>query len=260
MNNDIFTLGIDIGSTTSKAVVLKNGSIVISKDLIPFGTGTEGPEKVYQSVLNKAKISENVLSNVIVTGYGRFTFKHAKQQISEVSCHAAGMHFLMPSVRTVIDIGGQDAKALSVNKDGKLIDFVMNDKCAAGTGRFLEVMSRVLNIPIDKLGEISSRAHRPVTISSICTVFAESEVISQLASGANIEDVVAGVHRSIAKKTASLALRIQLKDNIAVSGGVALNPGIIQELSVALNRPVYTVKDAQLAGAYGAAVLGFERL
>ena len=260
MREDIFTLGIDIGSTTSKAVILNNGKEIVAKALIPYGTGTNGPQEVYRTVLKIANIQESELKNVVVTGYGRFTFQKAKQQISEVSCHAAGMHFLMPSVRTVIDIGGQDAKALSVSKDGKLLDFVMNDKCAAGTGRFLEVMSRVLNIPIDKLGDTSTLSHNPVNISSICTVFAESEVISQLASGARIEDVVAGVHRSVAKKTASLALRIQLEDDIAVSGGVALNHGIIKELSLALRKKVYTVADAQLAGAYGAAVLGFKRL
>lgn len=255
----MLTMGVDVGSTTSKAVILRDGKSVVAKQLVPLGTGTEGPQRVYSQTLAQAGISREELAYTVVTGYGRLTFTQADQQISEVSCHGAGMHFLCPAAHTVIDIGGQDAKVLSIDDNGRLTNFVMNDKCAAGTGRFLEVMARVLNVGIDQLGELSFRSEQKLTISSVCTVFAESEVISHLAAGAAAADVAAGIHQSVAKRVASLAVRLQLRDDIVMSGGVAQNRGILRAMEEALQRPVYTVEDAQLAGAYGAAILACEK-
>ncbi|MCI2106062.1 MAG: acyl-CoA dehydratase activase [Intestinimonas sp.] len=255
----MITMGVDVGSTTSKAVILQDGNKTLSKLLIPLGTGTEGPARVYKEILAKAGLSRSQVDFLVATGYGRLTFPEADAQISEVSCHGRGMHFLMPSSRTIIDIGGQDAKVLSINETGGLIDFVMNDKCAAGTGRFLDVMARVLNVEVKDLSTLSERAEHEVSISSVCTVFAESEVISQLAAGHSAGDIVAGIHRSVAKRVSSLALRLNIQDDIAMSGGVALNRGVVRAIQKELNRPVYTVEDAQLAGAYGAAILAYEK-
>ena len=185
---------------------------------------------------------------------------YPKEQLSELSCHAKGIHFLLPNVRTIIDIGGQDAKALRIGPQGQLMNFVMNDKCAAGTGRFLEVMARVLDLPIEELGPVSERSTHPVSISNTCTVFAESEVISQMSSHAAIEDIAAGIHRSVAKRVAGMALRIGKEPDVAMSGGVALNIGVVHAMEEELETPVQVHPYCQLAGAIGAAVVAWENL
>ena len=199
-------------------------------------------------------------SYTVVTGYGRMKFQQANEQISELSCHAMGIHYLVPSARTIIDIGGQDAKAIQVAPNGRLQNFVMNDKCAAGTGRFLEVMSKVLDIPIEDLGAISANSTREVSISSTCTVFAESEVISQLSANEKVEDIVAGIHRSVAKRVSGMALRIGCEPDVAMSGGVALNSGVVRAMEKELGTPVLVHPDCQLAGAIGAALLAWEKV
>ena len=190
----MLTMGVDIGSTASKAVILEDGSRIVAKRVVPVGTGTRGPREVYESTLAAAGVKGSEISRVVATGYGRMNFEMADRELSEVSCHGRGVRFLLPDVRTVIDIGGQDAKALLLDERGNLDNFIMNDKCAAGTGRFLEAMARVLDVEVEEMGELSGRSSHPVSISSTCAVFAESEVISRLANGEKIEDIVAGIH------------------------------------------------------------------
>ena len=253
---DIYTMGVDIGSTASKAVIMKNGVDIIAHDVVFLGAGTEGPDNVIDNLFKKSYLSWDNISFTVATGYGRNTYQKADDQISELSCHAKGAAFLHPKVRTVIDIGGQDAKALKIGENGKMINFLMNDKCAAGTGRFLEVMSRVLNIPISEFSERSSMSTQKVEISSTCTVFAETEVISYLANAVKREDILAGVHRSIASRVGTLAQRIGIEDDVILTGGVAHDEGIVRALEETLQTKVYTNEYCQLNGAIGAALYG----
>ncbi len=256
---DIYTLGIDVGSTTSKCLILKNGTEIAASSLIPAGTGTSGPGRALAETLNDAGLKLEELAAVTATGYGRNTFEGADFVVSELSCHALGAAALMPGVRTVIDIGGQDAKVLRVSPAGRLERFLMNDKCAAGTGRFLEVMARVLETDVSQLAEMDEKAKGVVPISSTCTVFAESEVISQLAKNVDIRDLVAGIHASVAVRTAGLARRLGVTAPVGMTGGVARNAGVVRALEKELNAPIAVSPMAQLAGAYGAALYGFKK-
>ncbi len=183
---DIYTMGMDIGSTASKCLILKNGAEIAASAVIPAGTGTSGPKRALEEAIAAAGIGMDDIQRKTATGYGRNTFSEADDTISELSCHAIGIHAVFPEARTLIDIGGQDAKVIRVTEKGRLDNFVMNDKCAAGTGRFLDVMARVLELDVSELAEKSAQAKHTVTISSTCTVFAESEVISQLAANVDI--------------------------------------------------------------------------
>lgn len=251
-------MGIDIGSTSSDAVILKDGREIIAQKVIPLGAGTIGPQLAYEGVLKDAGITEHEITGAMATGYGRKKCDYATKDLSELTCHAKGIHFLTPSARTVIDIGGQDAKVLEIGANGQLVNFAMNDKCAAGTGRFLEVMAKVLNVKIEDMGALSLEAKEPVTISNTCTVFAESEVISQLSSKKNIADIVAGIHRSVAKRVAGMAMRVGKHADVAMSGGVALNTGIVKALEEELSTSIVVHPYCQLAGAIGAAVAAWE--
>lgn len=254
----IITLGIDIGSTTSKCVIMRNGQEIIATALSSTGVGTDGAQLVMQEAMSKSCLERKDIGYIVVTGYGRRTFNDSDDEISELSCHAKGAVFLFPSVRTVIDIGGQDAKVLKIGEDGRMKDFLMNDKCAAGTGRFLEVMSRVLNIPIDDFDRISAESKKTVDISATCTVFAETEVISHLANAVQKEDILAGVHRSIAARVCSLAERVGIDDAVVFTGGVARNGGMVRALEKKLGTVIYVNEYCQLNGAIGAALYGYE--
>lgn len=255
----MFTMGIDIGSTSSKAVILEDGIRVATRKVIEAGIGSEGPDRVFADALSEAGITREEITRVMATGYGRMTFPGADDQASELSCHGKGIHYLIPEARVVIDIGGQDAKVMQINERGALLNFVMNDKCAAGTGRFLDVMAGILSVQTSELAELAAKAEKPLSISSVCTVFAESEVISHLAAGATRSDVAAGIHQSVAKRVAGLGNRIGFRGPIAMSGGVALNAGVVRALEHELGKQIVTHPDAQLAGAYGAAILAFEK-
>ena len=255
----MFTMGIDIGSTSSKAVILEDGIRVAARKVIEAGIGSEGPDRVFADALSEAGITREEITRVMATGYGRMTFPGADDQASELSCHGKGIHYLIPEARVVIDIGGQDAKVMQINERGALLNFVMNDKCAAGTGRFLDVMAGILSVQTSELAELAAQAEEPLSISCVCTVFAESEVISHLAAGATRSDVAAGIHQSVAKRVAGLGNRIGFRGPIAMSGGVALNAGVVRALEHELGKQIVTHPDAQLAGAYGAAILAFEK-
>lgn len=253
-----YTLGIDIGSTSSDVVILGDGEKSVSKAVVQLGTGTDGPRQAFEQALKQAGLTESDLDSTVATGYGRMNWEQADAEVSELTCHALGVHFLVPSARTVIDIGGQDAKALRIGSNGELLNFVMNDKCAAGTGRFLNVMAMILNLRIDELGPISLCAQQPSVISNTCTVFAESEVISKLSAHVPVENIVAGIHKSVASRVAGMALRVGLEDDICMSGGVALNQGVVRAMEKELGKKVLVHADCQLAGALGAAIYAYK--
>ena len=216
---DIYTMGIDIGSSASKCLILKNGTEIAGSAVIAAGTGTSGPRRAQEEALAAAGISMEDIRRSTATGYGRNTVEGVDAVVSELSCHAIGIHAVFPDVRTLIDIGGQDAKVIRVSENGRLDSFVMNE-------RFLDVMARVLELDVSELEEKSAKAKNVVNISSTCTVFAESEVISQLSKGIPRNNIVAGVHQSVASKACSLIYRNGLEDEVAISGGVALNAGV----------------------------------
>lgn len=250
----MYTLGIDIGSTTSKCVLLKDSAQLIASSLTTGGIGTSGPAQVVEEVLQRGGVTRDDLAMVASTGYGRNRCAEADVHVSELTCHALGAHFTFPEVRTIIDIGGQDAKVISLDGHGQMQNFLMNDKCAAGTGRFLDVMANILQIPIGELGDQAAKADAPASISSTCTVFAESEVISQLANGVEIPNLVAGICASVAGRVAALAKRLGVVPAVCMSGGVAQNTGVRHALETALDQSILFSPNAQLFGALGAAL------
>ena len=255
-----YTMGVDIGSTASKCLILKDGEEIAAFSVIASGTGTSGPGRAVSEALEKAGLSMDDIACVTATGYGRNTYEAADYTLSELSAHAIGAHAVFPEARTLIDIGGQDAKAIRINEQGKLENFIMNDKCAAGTGRFLDVMARVLELEVSELEKRDAAAESTVRISSTCTVFAESEVISQLAKNVDINALVKGIHESVAVRTASLVRRLGIEEPVAMSGGVAKNSGVVRALERELGLTIKVSPIAQLGGAYGAAIHGWKKI
>jgi predicted CoA-substrate-specific enzyme activase len=251
-------LGIDIGSSSSKAVIMNPQCKITGKAVFNTGAGTQGPEKAVAAALREAGLTGEEITFSVVTGYGRMTYDKADKQITEITCHARGAVYMMPSAGTVIDIGGQDAKIIRLDKNGKVENFVMNDKCAAGTGRFLEVMARILDCSIGALSNLSENATEEIIISNTCTVFAESEVISQLASGTKRENVARGAHQSVAKRIAGLGSRIGLAPDVVMTGGVALNNGVVTALEKETGQKITVVNNPQIIGAIGAALYALE--
>ena len=256
----IYTLGIDIGSAATKAVILLDGRIIVATDKIGAGTGSSASVKLLDEILEKASLKRGDISRLVATGYGRARYEAADKQISELTCHAKGVAFLVPGVHTIIDIGGQDAKTIELNDKGQMINFVMNEKCAAGTGRFLEVMATILETTVDKLQDFDAQSTKEVTISSTCTVFAESEVISQLSNGESREDIVRAIHKSVAKRACGLAKRVGIRERVAMTGGVAQNAGIIRAMQEELKTQIIIPENPQMAGALGAAICAWEEL
>lgn len=249
------TAGIDIGSITTKAAVLEDGKILGTKvGLTGYNAESAGSE-IYNGLLAELNLSANEISTVVSTGYGRNSVKFADKAVTEIICHGAGAFMLYPGVRSLVDIGGQDSKALVMDESGKVRDFVMNDKCAAGTGRFLEVMAKALRVKLDELGPISLKADNPSKISSICTVFAESEVISLISKGECRENIIAGIHESVASRVSALAKRIGVKDPVIMTGGVAKNQGVVRAMEQKLDTKIKVLDTAQVNGAIGAAIM-----
>jgi predicted CoA-substrate-specific enzyme activase len=247
--------GIDIGSTMTKVVILEGEKTLAS--LI----GPTGPEhrhlahEVMSDALRLAGLAFDDLSYVVATGYGRINVPFADKQITEISCHARGVAALFPTARTVIDIGGQDAKGIKLEK-GMVENFVMNDKCAAGTGRFLEVIAGVLGLRLADLGALSMQASEKVKISNMCTIFAEQEVTAALADGTPVADILSGLHDAIAGRVLSMAGRIGIEQDVVFTGGVAKNTGMVQAMESRLGYPVMIAPEPLLTGALGAALLG----
>ncbi len=247
--------GIDIGSNTAKAALIKGnqllGTHVIATGYNPLKAG----KKVFQQLLEKTNTPKADITAIISTGYGRASIEFADKAMTEIICHGAGAYFMNPGVQGVIDVGGQDSKAILLDKNGNIENFAMNDKCAAGTGRFLEVMANALEVNLDQLGDFAKMADKPSKISSICTVFAESEVISMIASQHKRENIIAGIHESAAARIAILAAKVKIKEPVIMTGGVAKNVGMIAALEKRLGFQIIAGKLPQENGAIGAAVL-----
>jgi predicted CoA-substrate-specific enzyme activase len=241
----MLTAGIDIGSITAKAALVQDGKIIGTKVIFTGYNAEAAGIKVYEETLAEAGLDKSAVAKIVSTGYGRNSVKFADRAFTEILAHAAGAHFVNNKVRTIIDIGGQDSKAISLDETGKVKNFVMNDKCAAGTGRFLEVMARALEVNLDEFGAMSLKSEQPAKISSLCTVFAESEVISLIARGEQRPEIIAGIHESIAARVSSMLAR----------GGVARNEGVVHALEKKLGVKIEVSPYAQANGAIGAAVL-----
>jgi predicted CoA-substrate-specific enzyme activase len=252
----MITVGIDVGSITAKAVMIQDGN-VISQELILTGYNARGAgETVLQNVIKNVSLEFSSVDKIIATGYGRNSVAGTHKTVTEITCHAMGAHFLDPSIRSVIDIGGQDSKAIAITNTGGVMDFAMNDKCAAGTGRFLEVMARALEVDLSNFGDFSLNADHPSKISSLCTVFAESEVISLIAKGERRHNIIAGIHESIAARVVAMASRLGLKPPIMMTGGVAKNIGVVKALERKMGQKMIVSPKAQIIGAIGAALIG----
>ena len=254
----MYFLGIDIGSSSSKAVIIDENQNVLAIKVKNIGTGTNGPAVVIGEALEEVGITQDQISYTVATGYGRITYTQADKQITEITCHGKGVAHLIPGAHTIIDIGGQDAKVIKLNDKGNVENFVMNEKCAAGTGRFLEVMARILNVELDELSDLSMKSTEEIEISNTCTVFAESEVISQLAQGIAKEDVARGADNSITSRVAGLARRIGITPVVVMTGGVAQNESVVRCLEEHIGYDITVCPNPQAAGALGAALFALE--
>jgi len=249
--------GIDVGSTMTKAVILSDG-------IIASIIGPTGPEqrrlanKVMEEALRRAGLRFQAIAYIVSTGYGRINVPFSDSQFTEITCHAKGINHLFPAARTIIDIGGQDIKAIRLNANGKIAEFVMNDKCAAGSGRFIEVITETLGVPLDQVGELSLQSRNPAKISNICTIWAQQEVAASLAEGVAIPDLLAGVHQSLADRICRMVNRLRVEEDIVVTGGGAKNRGLLKALSELLGHEVQVPKEPLITGALGAALLGKE--
>jgi len=256
-----FAAGVDVGSTQTKAVIINEKKKIVGRALIDTGANvTAAAEKSFHKALASAGLGDEEVEYVIGTGYGRYKVTFGNKQITEISCHGRGAVHMFPQTRTVIDMGGQDSKAIRVRADGEIVDFCMNDKCAAGTGRFLGAASMALDIPLPELGPTALKAEKPVRISTTCTVFAESEVLAWLGKGKKVEDILWGVHQSIASRSIGLLRRVGLEDEITFTGGVAKNTGMIKALEEGLKRKVNVSEDSHFMGALGAALFALDHI
>ncbi len=254
------TAGIDVGSLSAEAVLLGPGGILAYTIISTGADSRRAAERALGSALQSAGLDLKDLSIIVATGYGRISVPFAHEQITEITCHGRGAFYIDPAVRTVVDIGGQDSKVIRLDEKGRVLDFAMNDKCAAGTGRFLEVMAAALEVGLEELASLSAEADRATPISSTCTVFAESEVVSLLAAGVPRVEVARGLHESVAARTAGLLYRVGLVEAVMMTGGVAKNSAVVQALEERLQVRISVPPEPQIAGALGAALLARDEL
>lgn len=256
-----YAAGIDVGSTQTKAVIVDTARAIISKTLIDTGANVKlAGQKALDIMLKESGISADDVGFVVGTGYGRYKIEAGDTQVTEISCHARGANMLFPGTRTVIDMGGQDTKAIKVGPDSDVVDFCMNDKCAAGTGRFLAGAAEVLGIPLDDIGEIALRGTKPVRLTSVCTVFVESDILSYITQRKKIEDILAGVHQAIAARTVGLVRRVGIEKEVTFTGGVARNVGMIKAIEDKLDLQLNVSPDSQFIGALGAALYALDHV
>ncbi len=254
----MYFAGVDIGSTMTKVVLMDE-----SDNLLSAIKGPTGPEhrqlanEVMRQALEQANLQIDVISYIVATGYGRLNVPFADRQITELSCHARGVSSLFPNVRTAIDIGGQDAKCMKID-NGRLTSFVMNDKCAAGTGRFLEVTAATLGIGLEDMGDISLKATKRIQISNLCTIFAQQEVVALLSRGEKLENILAGLHDALANRIAALARRLGIEPDLVLTGGVAKNTGMVKAMKESLGCELFVPEEPLLTGALGAGILAKE--
>lgn len=257
-NQNLVTIGIDIGSLSTDAVILA-GDDVMTYTIIQTLSSSEGAAvAAYRHVLEAAGLCESDVDYIVATGYGRTSIDFADKAITEITCHALGARRLFPQANTVIDIGGQDSKVIKLSRDGRVDDFAMNDKCAAGTGRFLEVMARSLDTDLESLGALSESSTQDVRISSTCTVFAESEVVALVAAGVAREDIIRGLHRSVAERIYAMVVRLRAEPPFVMTGGVAKNSGVVSALRERLGSDILLPEEPQIVGALGAAIIAMK--
>jgi len=250
-----------VGSTQTKAVLVDERRRIVARALTMTGANViRAAEEAFAQALRSGDAREEEVEYVVGTGYGRYKVTFGNTQVTEISCHGRGAVHMFPATRTVVDMGGQDTKAIRVSPVGEIVDFCMNDKCAAGTGRFLGAASSALDIPLDELGPTALRGEKPVKISTTCTVFAESEVLSWLGKGKKIEDILLGVHQSIAGRSTGLLRRVGIEEEVTFTGGVARNVAMIEALRRSLGVPVNVSDDSHYMGALGAALFALDHI
>jgi predicted CoA-substrate-specific enzyme activase len=256
-----YAAGVDVGSTQTKAVIVNEAQEIVCRALVDTGANViSAAEHAFQQALQHGNLQEEEMEYIVGTGYGRYRVTFGNTQVTEISCHARGAVHMFPNTRTVLDMGGQDTKAIRVADTGEIVDFCMNDKCAAGTGRFLGAAASALEIPLDDLGTTALQGNKPVRISTTCTVFAESEVLSWLGRGRKIEDILLGVHHSIAARSAGLLRRVGIADEVTFTGGVARNQAMIQVLNAGLGLQVNVSETSHFMGALGAALFAMDHI
>jgi predicted CoA-substrate-specific enzyme activase len=249
-------LGIDVGSGFSKAVVSRDG-VVLSQAVMPSGGDYKGTaRKVASTALDRAGLTFADVTRTMATGYGAAMVDFSDQSVTDISCHAAGVRHLFPSARTVVDIGNQFSKAINLDEGGRIANFVLNEKCAGGSGKFLQVIARILHIGVEQIGPLSLRSTNPVDFTTGCAVFAESEAVSRIAEGALPADILAGVHKAMASKIVNLVVRVGLKEACVVTGGGALDIGLVRTVETELGTKVLVPAEPQITAALGAALLG----
>jgi predicted CoA-substrate-specific enzyme activase len=256
-----FAAGVDVGSTQTKAVIINEEREIVGRALIDTGANVvKAAENAFNDALKDGRIGEEEVEYVIGTGYGRYRVTFGNAQVTEISCHGRGAVHMFPDTRTVVDMGGQDTKAIRVTPAGEIGDFCMNDKCAAGTGRFLGAAAAALEIPLDDLGDTALKYQKPVRISTTCTVFAESEVLSWLGKGKKIQDILWGVHMSIASRSMALMRRVGIEEEITFTGGVTRNVAMIAALEEKLGAKLNVSDDSHFMGALGASLFALDHI
>jgi predicted CoA-substrate-specific enzyme activase len=256
-----YAAGIDVGSTQTKAVLVDLAREIVGRTLIATGANVKlAGQRALDAVLVEARVPREEVGFVVGTGYGRYKIEAGNAQVTEISCHARGAQMIFPGTRTVIDMGGQDTKAIKVGPEGNVVDFCMNDKCAAGTGRFLAGAADALGLALDQIGEISLKGTKPIRLTSVCTVFVESDIMSYMAQKKKVEDILAGVHQAIAARTIGLLRRVGVEREVTFTGGVARNIGMVRALEEKLGLPLNAGPDSHYMGALGAALFALDHV
>lgn len=256
----MYVMGIDSGSTSTNAVIMDQDRKIKAFSVVRTGAKSGvSADRVLKEVLEKAGLKREDISWIVSTGYGRVSIEFADENVTEISCHGKGAHYFNPRVRTILDIGGQDSKGIRLNENGEVKDFVMNDKCAAGTGRFLEMIARTLEVSLDELGAIALTAREKIEITSMCSVFAESEVISLIANNKEKADIADGVCHAIANKAFGLLRRVGMEPEFMMTGGVAKNPGVVRAVEEKIGAKLYICQEPEIVGAAGAALYALEK-
>lgn len=256
-----YAAGVDVGSTQTKAVIIDEDLRIVGRALLDTGANVvKAAEDAYLTALREHAIEEREVEFVVGTGYGRYRVTFGNTQVTEISCHGRGAVHMFPNTRTVVDMGGQDTKAIRVAPDGQILDFCMNDKCAAGTGRFLGAAAAALGLPLADLGPMSLRSDKPVKISTTCTVFAESEVLAWIGKGKKIDDILRGVHVSIASRSVALLRRVGIEDEVTFTGGVSRNLGMVRAIEERLGKTLNYSEDSHFMGALGAALFAMDHV
>jgi (R)-2-hydroxyacyl-CoA dehydratese activating ATPase len=254
-----YVLGIDFGSTTGKAVILDTEGGVRAAEVSQKGAvSDEGVRTALAAALAAAGVELSQIARTVSTGYGRRMLDIADRTITEITCHARGAVHMVPDARMVIDIGGQDSKVIAIDPNGLVAQFAMNDRCAAGTGKFLETLARAVNVELDEMGPLALQAQQKINVTSMCATFAETEVISLLAEGIAKVEVLGGVHASMAKRTLGLVSRVGKREPIVMTGGVARNPAAVRHIEEALGCKLILPEQPQIAGALGAALFALD--